>query len=493
MMKELEGTKQVGAFSVPPGRDLHGELTLAGSKTSLYLRDKEFFLTDSPDRCLNGVLHDLKRVSLLGCISPGTGTAFYGSEGYHFSEVFPHFVIYGNQHIGSQEKRITEIDFVIEDATTLFYDFDAFGNVLDAGQFIGPIIAAREKAYNRTIKTGPAAQLLYFTGNLEIFAADTVLGRISASHAPGFNLGGPEGVWLKNTIFVTIAFKEELIFGDAIFHTSTLLRYLGMLVGRPQNILSLSLRVKEETEVPNTFQVYWSMPPSRDSSKERGAPHPGDILLDVIREPQQFSSVLASWLQRQECWHDARMRFFNSFAEQRHYDIDRMIGSANMFDILPSSAVPTDATLSDDVKSAIDCSRRLFKTLPLTQERNSILDALGRAAKSNLKHKIRHRAQLVISALGSRFDELTMVTDHAVNCRNHYVHGSEPTFDYGKNFDAVVFFTDTLEFVFAASDLIEAGWDIKAWAANPTGMAHPFGAYRAEYPRRLASLKALLG
>jgi hypothetical protein len=492
MMSELEGTKQVGTFTIASGRDLHGELTLAGSKTLLYLRDKDFFPTDFPDRCLKGVLHDLKRVTLIDCISPGAGTASYGPESYHFAEVFPHFVIYGNEHVGPKEKRISEIDFVMDDADTLFYDFDAFGHVLDAGQFIGPIISAREKAYNRTIKTGSAAQLLYFAGNLKIFAADTLIGRISASHGPSFNLGGPKGVWLKNTIFVTIVFKEELVFEDAIFHTSILLRYLGMLVGRPQNILSVSLRVKENAGAPNILQVYWSTPPRREPSKERGDPHPGDILLNVIREPTQFSSVLASWLQRQDSWHDARMRFFNSFAEQRHYDIDRLIGSANMFDILSSSAVSPDVILTDDFKAAIDCSRRIFKTLPVSQERDSILNALGRAAKSNLKHKIRHRAQFVTSVLGTRFDELTLVTDQAVNCRNHYVHGSEPAFDYEKNFNAVVFFTDTLEFVFAASDLIEAGWDIKAWAASPTGMAHPFGAYRVEYPRQLASLKALL-
>jgi len=138
----------------------------------------------------------------------------------------------------------------------------------------------------------------------------------------------------------------------------------------PQNILDLSLRVSEDTQAPNILQVYWSIPPRRDPSKERGDPHPGDILLSVIHEPTQFSSVLASWLERQESWHDARVRFFNSFAEQRQYDIDRLIGSANMFDILPSSAIPTDVSLTDDFKEAIDSSRKSFKALPVSPERD---------------------------------------------------------------------------------------------------------------------------
>jgi hypothetical protein len=100
-----------------------------------------------------------------------------------------------------------------------------------------------------------ASQLLYFAGNFEILAADTVLGRVSASHNPSFNLGGPEGVWLKNTISVTIAFNEEQAFDEAIFRSSTFLRYLGMLVGRSQNLCSLSLRIKSDSGGPGQMRA----------------------------------------------------------------------------------------------------------------------------------------------------------------------------------------------------------------------------------------------
>ena len=85
-----------------------------------------------------------------------------------------------------------------------------------------------------------------------------------------------------------------------------------------------------------------------------------------------------------------------------------------------------------------------------------------------------------------------MVTDQAVNCRNHYVHGSEPKFDYINNFDAVILFTDTLEFVFAASDLIDSGWDVKTWCQSGTIMSHPFSQYRVTYADRLKNLKNLM-
>jgi hypothetical protein len=85
-----------------------------------------------------------------------------------------------------------------------------------------------------------------------------------------------------------------------------------------------------------------------------------------------------------------------------------------------------------------------------------------------------------------------MVVNEAVTCRNHFVHGSPGSFDYDANFGAVCFLSNTLEFIFGCSDLIEAGWDISAWADSGTTMTHPFGAYRADYRHSLKKLEALL-
>jgi hypothetical protein len=39
----------------------------------------------------------------------------------------------------------------------------------------------------------------------------------------------------------------------------------------------------------------------------------------------------------------------------------------------------------------------------------------------------------------------------------------------------VAFLTDILEFVFVASDLIDAGWDIKAWSFRLMEQSAPYG------------------
>jgi hypothetical protein len=492
-MNEIEGSKRSGTFTILPGKELNGELSFKGSETSLHVYDRAPFDTHAiPELCITGVLQDLTKVSLIGCITPPVpGSGWRGEERYYFADIFPHFVVYGDHHIRPAEKPVSEVDFVIDDASTLFYDFDAFGSVIKPLAFIEQISHAN--GLDREIVTGPHPVILYFTGKTEIFAVDTSLGRLSASHSPTWSSGSPDGVYLRNKIYVKLAFKEPLVFEDAINKTLVVLRYLEVLVGRPQNILDLRLRIESTSEWPVLLGVYWSTPPKRDQTNEERKPHPSDVLLNGGMQPVQFSRVARSWLDRQQTWHDSRLRFSNSFAKQNFYDIDRLVASANMFDILPPQAVPAAVRIPEEIEDAKKACQKIFDELPVSAERDSVLGALGRVGTSTLKQKIRHRAQIIMDVVGNRgwFPELTMVTDEAVNCRNHYVHGTEPRFDYSGNFEVVVFFTNTLEFVFAASDLIEAGWDIATWRGHGTAMTHPFGAYWANYDECLQELKSL--
>ena len=76
--------------------------------------------------------------------------------------------------------------------------------------------------------------------------------------------------------------------------------------------------------------------------------------------------------------------------------------------------------------------------------------------------------------------------------RIHSTHGAKPRFDYDRHFDLVTFFTDTLEGVFAASDLVEAGWNLKSWMMRGTTMSHPFGRLRVNYSMGMKRLAEAL-
>ena len=164
-----------------------------------------------------------------------------------------------------------------------------------------------------------------------------------------------------------------------------------------------------------------------------------------------------------------------------------------MFDILPANAIPRDVDPPEDLRKAKADAQQIFKALPRRLSVTASCNALGRLGTATLKHKARHRAQILLAEAGERFPDLMLVLEQAVDCRNHYVHGSPAKIDYRNHFfETVPFFTDSLEFVFAASDLIEAGWSIKPWLQRGTSMSHAFGSYDVEYGDRLRALRALL-
>src|SRR5216684_494038 len=318
MNEDIEGSKRAGHFTIAPGKEISGEITFAGEKTTLYLHDKEFFSTHSlPDQAITGVFLDLRKVSLIDCITTsGPGSGGRGNESYKFAHVFPHYILLGDHHIGPKEKKVTEISFTVNDATALFYDFDAFGLVIDAKPYIGQIANANAKIHGRKVEIGDDPQIIYFSGKREIFSADTVLGKVAASHNPSHGMGGPGGISLTNTIFINITFQEPVEFETAITRFHILRQYLELLLGRPQKVSKLGVAITPASEKLPYLSVYKTMDSDRGDSDEddNRRPHPKDILLGTIDGLRQFATVLTNWLARHQDWRSARGRFALGFS-----------------------------------------------------------------------------------------------------------------------------------------------------------------------------------
>jgi hypothetical protein len=489
-----EGTKYGGKFRID-GKDRSGELTLNGRETNLYVHDPDVFRPDAiEERCIQGVLHDLSRVSLLECNAPPlTGSAIVGKERYRFTDIFPHFALHGDRHLGPTNRVIRSIHLVVDDARVIFYDFDAFAHVLVPRRHIRSLVKSNARRVGRDIPVGKLPAIAYYTGKERIFTVDTVLGQVSASHNPRWNLGGPDGVFIQNAIAVDIRFPRPAVFQEAIDAVSTILLFLDLVAGRRQNLKNVKLQLSPAGRRPAILQLYWSMPPRRGLDVKGRSPQPGDLPLSAGTEPDVFAGVLKHWLRRHDTWGEARSRFSDSFSQQNSFSIDRLIRSANVFDLLPPTAAPSDVPLSEETEEARDAARRIFKKLPETPSRNSVLDALGRIGKASLRDKINCRAKHILDVHGAKLIGLLDVLNLAVDCRNHYVHGSDPKVRYSKHFfETVPFLTESLEFVFAASDLMDAGWDFAAFRQRGTTMSHPFGAYLVNYSHCLRTLNSVL-
>ena len=482
--KDLEN---FGKFELSNDKLVFGQLKLAGEASRLELQDDTpFTMADINSAFLHGTLNDFRKVTLLDCVQMGSSVKWRDKLSSHHASIAPHYVLLGDRHVHPEELAVNSVSFSIGDAWTLFHDFEAFGSDGNAKQHITEVAGIGKEG--KTTLAGDDPRIVYFTGKTSIADISTVNGTVCVKHCPGWDMGGAHGIRIDNTISISITFENLLTVKTATQRLIQLLRFLELVIGRAQELTNVSFQLGEAGSRPLEFR--WTFPPSRQVQGGR-IPHSFDVLLNPISEPDIFAKVMQNWLASDEERRDARSRFLTSFRNQNEYDTDRLIRAANMFDILPASAVPVDVELSPELIDAKKQCRELFRTLPKSLEREAMLNALGRIGKPSLKHKVLSRGRFLIDGMSDTFPELKMVLEAAVDCRNHYVHGSPSKIDYRQESDTTGFLTDALEFVFVVSDLNDMGWNPYAYINKYTTMSHTLGAFRVDYAERLHSLKSL--
>ena len=439
---------------------------------------------------VHGILDDQKKVSIIGCLGVSFGENF-GPDGVsqHY-KFFPHYVVVGHQKLSHSARAIRRVAFVVDDAPTLFHDKEAFrtshvrADDLEIIHSLETFRQARFENHN--------AIIAYYTGKAQIFSVDTVIGTISARNCPSFPLGGPQGAKIDNRIFVYITFAEPVNIDDMDYRLRKLLRFFEALVGRQQNLMEVNIALQDDEPV-ETSSVYLNMYVGRHREADTLEPDFWDILVDAVREPDSFEQILCEWMKRDEDWLLARSRFSNGWSTPHRYSIDRLIGAANMFDLLPKGAVGAAPPLPEDISAPIQECKHHLQELEPSAERNEALSALGSIGRQSLKDKVRHRVQCLTQTIGSQVPEIDIVTDFAVELRNLYVHGSATKAKRDKLPKFIAFFTDTLEFVFCVSDFVELGWNIESWASRPNLASHPFSVYLNAYRGKLQEFQREFG
>lgn len=510
--EHLEQLVLTGVFALGEGEagEVSGQIKLDGSKSSLYAwwYGKHIDLSSMKwPRVLKGVLSGGQRISLINCrVSERDGNysanTIENKQFYNFSFFFD-YAVFG-EYISRNEEEILGVSFLLDDADIIFNDPSAVGFKRTDDDSVRRII--QPEAAGAGIKFGKFPVVSYHAGSAEVFASDTVLGVVSARRSPAFDPPrGSGAVRIENEVYVNLRFYEAVVFEDAVERAFRVREFFELLAGRPQNFSDFgvhkemgrelrdhyAINQEDGQKATGVYTIYGIQFPEYKRYEGELKPGPSSVLAKAVQDPEKISSLLKDWLGRSQSWRDARSRFFACFAKQTSYDIDRLVAVANMFDILPDEAVPPEVELEENVKAARDECKKIFKKLPESPERQSLLNALGRVGKNTLKRKIRYRAKYVMDRIKDRVPELLTVTDEAVNCRNHYVHGSPCGINYNSETKLVAFLTDTLEFVFGASDLIEAGWDIESWL-NDNFLHHVFGSYLVDYKCNLQKLRNLL-
>ena len=217
-------------------------------------------------------------------------------------------------------------------------------------------------------------------------------------------------------------------------------------------------------------------------------------LIDASGNPEQFVAVMGKWLERNDDpkRKRANARFFGCLRGMSGRVMeDGIVSAANTFDLLPDEDKPPAKPLAEDVLMILeDAIGKVKDTMDPGARREDVLNSLGRIrANKPLRDIVEHRAAVVLDYFGrDKLDNLQDVIRLAVQCRNHYTHGGDEknavAVDFG-DIDVVYFLTETLEFIYAASELLECGWDAATSIADEW---HPIGGYVRSYDRYRSAL-----
>ena len=151
-----------------------------------------------------------------------------------------------------------------------------------------------------------------------------------------------------------------------------------------------------------------------------------NLALDFSADADEFCKTMRRWLNNHAARERARSSYLVHMIERSSYNEDRLIRAANAFDQLPNDLYPEEVVIDQELANAKAQARKLFRALPDSPERSSVLNALGRVGRFTLKRKVRHRAEIVVNLLSGQLPKLIMVTDTAIDARNNFVHGHNP-------------------------------------------------------------------
>ncbi|MDC7830290.1 MULTISPECIES: ApeA N-terminal domain 1-containing protein [Pseudomonas] len=464
-LREHENKEHLGDFILPNGELVSGQLRLQNTETKLTLHSERKIKRFS-NSSIFGITSKGLHISLLGCnISSYIKSGRREGGANNHMEIFPHYTILGSQHINEKENTVHSIQFTTSDACELFDDETAFGIRHTAGELVNEAI--KKDGLGDNITASENALLMYYTGNHDIFEKETRIGKVKAYHDPIYNFGDSTGVYLKNRIRISITQNEMVDFNAAINNLSDMSAFLSYVGGRIQRVKSIQILNGEVTD-PSTRISYvkQSYRWMRGPKISLHSPRHSDLPISPFKNKQEFEKVLEEWMSKHPRWRPARVAFLGCIRNANNYSPLRLVAAADMFDLIPNEDISLEEfQLSDEVaavrKNCIDA----FKALPNTYERNSAISSLHRLGHPSLPKKIYQRISVIRENCHLPLDNLERVAKISVQHRNYLVHGKSEI-DHDTASKNIALLTDTLEFIFMASDLIECGWNMEDWSTK---------------------------
>lgn len=464
------------------GLEVWGELIFSGENTQLRVRTEAQPAKLSAPEVIHGRLHDFTLVSCIHCVGGSVPTQSWNSEDMRSSSwnVFPHQVLSGRSYFDPAKDHIRKVWFSTGDIYRIFDDFDSFGTVADPVQLQSLL---PPKIGNRQVPIGPEPRFVYFAGRRTVLEASVSFGKIEVQHwvLPNSN---SRGASITTQMRVQVEFESVVNLDECLGKVASIGRFLSLVAGRSQGIENVQVALDGHDSKESPLSLHWSLGPQQAKGQELDTPSWFDMPLDGIRRADEFKQVIERWFCSDE--HDlARARLHSCREAGNHFTVDRLVAAANIFDL---TRALTPAEVPHELAKVRDECLHALRALSRSDDGNSAIMALSRIGAPTLMKKALSRAAMLRGHF--QLEHLDKVLRQGVKCRNFFVHGpGDKGFDHPTVERYTHFLTETLEFVFAAAELIECGWEASAWRLSPHTGNHWFSRFISEYP--LASQELL--
>lgn len=482
------------------GRRLFGQMTL--KRGGLFDSNVVSMADTKPLAVDRGAsLHGISpagKVSLLECVRPSVGMTAWRDFAVHHGDLAFRYAVFGRGFVSREEKCVWGIQFVLEGMKSSVFRFDeddSFGVVDDLNPDILKAIE-KDQSDRMVVKLESGAMFSYFTGKWDYLSRfTTALGRVHVTRS--MTVGVPE----SSTPHLVIGFDNEPVtLEDAWEKMREVRHFFSWMMGyapRWREVKVFTSRPKDDGTWSGGEGMLDVFGPN-EWTETSGGGSQYQALIDGSVDPDYLASVMQAWLERNG---DGRRRranlsFFGSLWRAPTIE-DGIVAAANAFDLIPSEDKPDIQPLPSDVAEVLENTKKEVKSLISMDEaqREDVLNALARIrGNRRLRDVVEHRARAVVKHF--RTDELKGLEDVirlAVACRNYYTHGSSGktgAVDFSDP-GVVSFLTDTLRFVYGASELLDCGW-------NPAkvpylAFRHPLMSYVKDYDERVAVLGSIKG
>jgi hypothetical protein len=467
----------LGQFRVN-NRSLPGQVLLKGrdSRFEVY-SDKFIHVTQDQMRTIRGVARSGEAITVCDAVGAEvSGTQTYYGKTKHFISLFPHHVAIGPRHLETDKRVVAGIIFTTSGATGLFYDLGAFGTgkVKD----IKRLMPGWTRKDRRNIRF---SEVFYYVDRGPLISVQIADRQIEIFNGVSWRFPSPRGIHMSNEVRMHLKFKKPTLLEEALRAVYEFCSFCEIISVTKQTISNIQIRHKLAAEREGLIQLHQSHEETQPESKVDFR----DNLVSGGLNKNEFERVLKKWMATHPDHREARTRIVQGIRLENYYTIDRLVGAANAFDILPERASSKPTLPGAVLKTLAVLSDEATK---LDQPyRDQVLSNLHRIKSANLRSKIKARFKSIPSGLRSRMPDMEFVIDICVRTRNYFVHGTKPKLSLGATHDLLFFFTDTLEFIFIASELTLCGWNAGRWLKEVNGGR--LREYVRNYERALKDLK----